>query len=725
MVASRAFRLALMAISSLLPPAVTAAQAAQTPVILSISVGDAGACQLITVSFSHLVVMTAQFPPERGRDVAIGLDIIEADTDTASIPAKEPGTVVPGNGAGLQSAIWDMNAQIRGLQLRFEAPVSYHVTRSGDARSLEIFTTFDGPAANCGVARDEGAHSSPLREGKSALKSGETERAIALLTKAAESGTTGDRKEAEEMLGLAYERADRLPLARATYRAYLARYPAGADAERVKQRLANVEAALEADAQADIASRKSHQLETSPGSKAALRGTIIEDRPPGGTASGTAASEDWSWDLSGTAGQFYYRDDGFGDEWSRSRIAHTVNRNEIVSSVDVRLEGRKGDLEITSRFTGYNGTALQAGESDGTAVTTAYVEMRNRLNGLSARVGRQTRYGGGVFGRFDGAQLGWQATDHVLLQVVAGSPLYYGNDAPFANDRLFAGASIDLATRDKAWALSLYAFDQETPAIVDRRAIGGELRYTRDRFSAMGAIDYDIHFGEINSASASANWDLREDVSVYASLEYWHSPFLLTSNALIGQATSDLADLIAKAGAHDVEMLAGDRSSTATSASLGIAYDVTPDWQLGLDATIADYSGTPASGGALAIPATGLEFYVDARVSGANVCQPNDYAGLSLILISAEDATSYIADTQYRFPIGDAWRLSPRLRLTWRDMAEGSQFLVMPSFNLSYQFDDHSSIEAEAAVQWQKEFGSIKSDPPTDVLLTIGYRYSF
>ncbi len=79
-----------------------------------------------------------------------------------------------------------------------------------------------------------------MNEAKDALRDGELERSVALYTRALQMTGAGHRREAREYLGLARERNGQVAHARAEYEAFLAEFPEGTDAERVRQRLAGM-----------------------------------------------------------------------------------------------------------------------------------------------------------------------------------------------------------------------------------------------------------------------------------------------------------------------------------------------------------------------------------------------------------------------------------------------------------------------------------------------------
>jgi hypothetical protein len=158
-----------------------------------------------------------------------------------------------------------------------------------------------------------------------------------------------------------------------------------------------------------------------------------------------------------------------------------------------------------------------------------------------------------------------------------------------------------------------------------------------------------------------------------------------------------------------------------------MTYDLSKFWQLNLEGTIADYSGTPASGGVDKIPDPGVEYYLSLDLNGTSIFKDNDYLSMGLRFLDSSYYASYIADLSLRYPLNDEVRLTPRLRLAYRDgkKSVANQFLVMPSLGVTYRLSDHWSLESEAAVLWEDNDTAAGHDQNTDVRLAFGYRYEF
>lgn len=716
------------------------AEPAYESLLSTVSVRALAQCAVIDVAFNRPVNYAGHFPPNRGLELMVRLEPLGAEqTPEMRDPRGESASVLSGNAAGLVSATFDAGRANPQLRLTFEHPVRFAISRDTDPRHIIITMRADGDPGDChsgGSGSDEssGDAASALADGKTALAKKDYSRAVALFTKAVSRGDGAVKRDAQEYLGLARERAGQLAHAEAEYKSYLKTYPKGAGADRVRQRLAGVTAAMDAEAEARFKSQKTDLQ--APGKSGAGEGgqDLVNGgtRTSGGKSDLTAPLDEkgWKWEAHGSAGQFYYRDDGFSDiAVLRGTLGdHSVHQNEIVSSGDLTLRGESEGSEVEVRVSGYQENGLDSIWDDSrTSVSTAYVDMKNKASGLSIRAGRQSRSGGGVFGRFDGALASWQVDQNFTLRGVAGSPVYYKSVEPFADGRYFYGASLDMALSDKSLSATLYAIEQDIHDIIDRRAIGAELRYAKRNVTAYGGLDYDIYYGEINSAYISGSWLPTKELTIYGNADYRHVPFLLTSNALIGQSVDSLSDLIDLFGRDATEQLALDRTALAETVMAGASYKLTEDWQVALDATIANYTGTPASGGVDAIPDPGTEYYVSGQISGTNVFTENDYLGIGLRFLDGTSYRTYMADAGLRYPVNDDLRLNPRLRVAYREgkSTDQQQILVMPSLGARYKVADHWVLELEGAARFEDNWSPMGNSQNLELLVTAGYRYEF
>ena len=761
-------------------PAGVMAQGTLDRFLSSVEVSSAGKCNRIDIRLNRPASYVGHFPVNSGTELAVRVEPLgtEQTPDEQKIPLRESANVPAGNAAGLNSVAFDVTTSGGPvIRLVFGHAVSFRVVMDTESRHIRVDESEKSNTASClGVSKSEGksdaesdaaaktnapsASADPVAEGKKALAAKDYARAVGFFTKAVTEGNANAKQEGQEMLGLARERAGQLVHAKAEYETYLKLYPKGAGAVRVRQRLSGVEAAEQDDAETQFFEHNKARLggaavpdksgqAKSPGSTNLANNVVNNGN--GGVMGGLEQPESnlgtkvsrgepapdpnaWTWEKNGSVSQYYYRDDNFSssDILRGSMGTHETLQNEVISSADFYLHGENQIFDTSIRGATFNESGFGKQSDIGeTNVSTIYAEAKHKPSGLFTRLGRQSRSTGGVFGRFDGANVGWEVNKDLKLQTVVGSPVFSRNAKPFADDRLFYGASIDYTFPNQEWAGALYAIEQDVGSVIDRRALGAELRYTSKELFVYSALDYDVFYGELNSAYVSGTWNFKEGASIYGTLDYRHVPFLLTSNALMGQTVQELSSLVDLLGEDDVYNLALDRTAYSQSATVGISYPLSEQWQAAIDATIADYSGTPTSvnvlGTVLGTPDPGIEVYLSGQLTGTGIFTENDSMAFGLRYAENDTSRLYLGDLSVRYPVNEDLRINPRLRLSFRDgkTSDTQQLLVMPSLGLRYRLSKHWNFEVEAGMRWENDWSPGGNDQNTELLLNAGYRYEF
>jgi hypothetical protein len=613
-------------------------------------------------------------------------------------------------------------------------------------------------------------------DGQAQLREKNYARATAFFTKAVSIGAGKVKQDAQEMLGLSRERAGQLPHAQAEYKLYLENWPKSPGAGRVRTRLDAVRAAMDQAAEQEFNARRAaltpaepqngkSSLETPSASKSADAKEVLIDTEAvvdpdiktnqatkvdaaqtphvvtGGlidTGNGLMLNSKepvkdpnaWTWDLNGSLAQYYYRNDNFSstDPGSQKFDRHDVYQNEVFSTADAFLRGQNPDYDIELRTSLFNETGLgEMNDIQSTSIGTAYADLKSKNTGLSTRLGRQSKSTGGVFGRFDGALLGWQLNKEMKLSAYTGSPVYSRDAKPFADKRVFYGANVDYIFPGDEWAGSIYGIAQDISGIIDRRAVGTELRYNSKKVSVYSAVDYDLYFREINNAYLSTNWRVNEGTTIHGNVDFRRVPFLLTENALMGQNVDDLETLVSIWGDESVYQFALDRTASAKTLSGGISQELSENWQVSVDGTLAEYSGTPASGGVDAIPPPGMEYYVSGQLNGTNMLRENDTITFGLRYSGSKTSNFYMADAYYRFPVSEDLRISPRIRFSLRDSktTDQKQYVVVPSVASRYRVNKSWSFETEIGMRWEYLVTSVSTTQSVNVSATAGYRFEF
>ena len=393
----------------------------------------------------------------------------------------------------------------------------------------------------------------------------------------------------------------------------------------------------------------------------------------------------------------------------------------------MNAEWRTGSVRNKARFSGTLEDGFEDGDGDIGSVASAYLDSAIPGWGVSTKIGRQSRNTGGVVGRFDGALASYQATDQVRFNVIGGSPVEHRRDLPYANDSIFYGVSADIGPVLGGFDSTIYAIEQQTDGLLDRQAIGTELRYTDDTTSVFGLIDYDVHYDEVNMAITTASWTAPDKSTISASADYRKSPFLLTQNALQGQTAGSLSDMLTFLSEEEIDQLALDRSATARTFSVSYSKPLSEMFQVTLDATLANISATPASGGVEEVAASGNDYYYSALLLANSVLRENDAFTLGLRYADRQSSNTYAVDVSSRYPVTSALRVSPTVRLSYREgeVTDFTEWSVLPSVRLNYAWMDDVGLELEAGAKYtERQEGTATSDD-LEYFFIVGYHYDF
>lgn len=671
-----------------------------------ISTGDGAATIEVRFSCAHRYIMHA--PEGAAARAEIVLERLErCGSAVRDEPLRESTRPAGREAAGLLEVEYQARDSVEAqLVLQFERPVRFGVQPESDPRRLRIFVATDQPApmaapVTTGVAPPAAAASRSLTdeqlatliaEARAGVLAKDYPRVVQLCTKLLAEPEHANSQEAQELLGLARERNGQFAHAVAEYRRYLERYPQGEGAERVRQRLAALTTAGEA--------------------------------PKAGIGTVAASDSPARWDAYGGFAQYYRRDaydfDGQGS---------TTTQSSVLSDADFVVRRRGERVDFSTRATvGHLWDLL--GEDDGTGdqgrIYNLYADFNDQQWDAAARLGRQTLRSSGVLGRFDGAHLSWQMRPATRLNLVTGYPVYLPSDSPDST-RVFYGVSADFTGVFDGTDASLFYNTQEVDGIEDREALGGELRYFDERRSLVAMIDYDIGYSELNALMALGNWTFENRININAMVDYRHSPFLTTENALIGQSVSAVDDLLRTLTEDEIRQLAADRSAEMQTYGLGIAAPVSERFQVSADVTVTQLEGTPASGGVPEYPDLGTEYYYYVSLIGSNLFVEGDVSILGLRYTdgdTAETATLYV-DTRY--PMGERLRINPRLALSLRQVAAGDadQWLARPALRLFYRMAKRWQFEMDIGGEWGSSDTSAGSTDTTGWYVYAGYRADF
>lgn len=532
-----------------------------------------------------------------------------------------------------------------------------------------------------------------LDAGKEALLAENYSRAVQVYTRLVETADAETSQQALEYLGLARERNNQLAHAKTEYEKYLTLYPSGEGAERVKQRLAGVLTA------------RSTPKEKLRKAKAQSIGRPF-----------------WQTEVFGSLSQFYDRDESY-----TNNADAVVNRSALSTDLDLNARFRSDNFDIRTSFVGgYENDFLNDDDSE-ERISSLYVDILAHKPGLSTRIGRQSRSTGGVLGRFDGALLSWQAFDKVGINLVGGYPVASSSDIEIDTTRPLYGISFDLGTIADRWDFNTFYISQNVDGIIDREAVGGEVRYFHPAFSFFSLVDYDVSYSQLNTVLFNGNWSMTEKTTLNFSTDFRKSPILTSSNALQGQTANSIDELLQSYTETEVRQLALDRTATSRSYTLGITHSFNTQLQVSLDATMSKLSGTPTSGGVDGYDGTGYEYYYSLQFIGSSLLKEGDIAIIGLRYSDTSTASTYSANINTRYPITSNLRINPRFLIDYRTVngSSSEQLKFRPLVRLEYRWKRRYNFELEGGLEFSTDETSTTVDDRRGYFLTVGYRIDF
>ena len=545
-----------------------------------------------------------------------------------------------------------------------------------------------------------------LTDARKAMDAHDYPTAIALLTKLQRQPEYPDRARAQELLGLARERAGQLAHAKAEYEEYLRRYPQGEAAERVTFRLRILRAA--------------------------------EAKARTGRSAGDDAG---GWQLNGGFSQTGRYD---GSRESNGTLptntpvppAPQINENALFTDLDVFARRRGESYDWVARLSaGYDKTFGQdtTGTVDPTRVSLASLEVLDRPLGLLARIGRQAYNQDGVLGTFDGLFVSWQFRPSWALNVAAGYPVEQLQLAPQTEEH-FETLALAYTPPGAHWDASVFVAHQRFQELTDREAVGANMRYLASNLSLVAVFDYDIFYHSLNTASLLGTLQLPARWSVSVDAERRNSPVLTTRNALIGQPFTDLTQLQQVATDDEIYQWAQDRTPVTTNYSLTASRPIGSRFVFTGIVNASSTGATPASGGVAAVPASGTLMTYQAQLYASNIWKTGDFNVLTFTHSNTEIGKVDSISTNLRFPLGTAWRLGPRFAVDRLSGAtDGSTSITyIPSLLTEYQrgrglfqLDVGAELGKREALLQLQNGAFVQAQNTTRYYVSLSYRIDF
>lgn len=509
---------------------------------------------------------------------------------------------------------------------------------------------------------------------------------------------------AQELIGRVRLRMGDAARARIEFETYLKLYPDGPGAARVKRELAALAPPPAADA--------------TPGADTA---PARDPRAP--VVAGSASLFHY-----GGNGQLRSRDfqdspvSGLPQQVGEATLSSDRTR-QLYGDVDLswrqRADGR--DLRFVARDSYLRD--FERPDKSRNRLSALYADYRALTDGWGVKLGRQSPTGGGVMGRYDGAQGYWMARPRFKLGAVAGQPV----DPWFESKRRFAGVSADLELGRSA-GVGVYAIGQTIDGVLDRRALGLEARFFDSGASVFGQFDYDNLFRKVNIASVTANLVL-EDGTVFNLLADRRAlqPLALGNALTFGDGTGTLYTRIGdRLAVTPVEVLREQVARITpyvTLGQVGMTKPLNPKWQLGASVQTTTVGAIPpladVPGYEEGRPATGRVISITGQVIGLNLYSARDTHVLSTTAISSTALDAVVLSYNLSSLVAEVWLLEPSLQF-YRDRnnAGGNQQRWTPGLRASWRGAKRWTVESALTYEIGRTDSTIAGDGTTPATTT-------
>ena len=503
------------------------------------------------------------------------------------------------------------------------------------------------------------------------------------------SGENKYSQESLELLGLSRQRKGQKAHAVDSYEKYLLLYPEAEGSDRVRQRLAGLLTASKA-----------------PRQKIRMSTTEEKDEVT----------------IYGSLSQFYQ-----SNRTSIDDVGAISTLSQLITFFD--LTTLHGTTKFDHRYQITSDHVYDFIDSDDDSefrFIEAYYEFNYRKTGSSGRFGRQRLLIGGLLKRFDGLSAGYQFNPGMRLNVLGGFPVDIDNKSSINKHKTFYGFTFETGTFLDHWSMNLFYFDQDNDGLTDRNSIGTEVRFRDGGKLLYGLVDYDLFYEEINILQLNTNIVFDHGRTAYMNAFLRKSPLLSTDNALIGREEQSIEELEKVLNHEQIYQLARDRTANSETVTVGGSQSLSEKFQVTADVTFAHVDATVASGGVLATPDTGTDYFFSTQLVANNFWMKSGTGVLGVRYYDTDlsSTISLIANT--RFPVTRNWRINPRLQFDSRKLNDGqSQQKLRALFRTDYRYLNDVRFDFEVGYDEASGESTGQLLGSNDLFFTLGYRWDF
>ncbi|MBI5006935.1 MAG: hypothetical protein HZB95_07385 [Nitrosomonadales bacterium] len=531
-------------------------------------------------------------------------------------------------------------------------------------------------------------------QGRDALAAKNNEAAVEAFNKLLLLPPNDFTQDAQEWVGVARERADQKERAKIEYELYLRLYRDDEGAARVAQRLAGL---------------------SGQGADQGIVETAEKKQQARWTTFGSLSS------------RYYYGKSKIESTQVFNGVSETTStsltdQSMLITSVDASERYVSDEYDGRLVFRDVNTKNFLANQSGQNRVYSAYGEIKGRTQDYLLRVGRQSSYGGGVLGRFDGLAGSYGNPEDMRYNAVAGSLADYSQ----GSKPRFVGASVDKGP------FSFYGINQTVDGTLDRRALGTEWRYFEDKNTAYALLDYDTYFRAVNAAQFMGTLGALGG-TVNFMVDHRKTPSLSIRTALNGATTSSINDLLQTMSASSLRDLALARTATSNMGQLGLTVPWRDKWQVGGDVrlsnttglTASSVPGTPAAGTQPALPGRGTEKAVTLQLIGSGLYREGDIWSASTSFSSGvATGNSIYFYNHSQFVSG--WMMDASLQLyNQKDQLGGTTKRTYPMVRGSYRLKEQIFLDVDGGLELTNYSGPQVTTKTTRYSLSGGVRWDF
>ncbi len=677
---------------------VNAASVAEKLILQGIQITEKATAVELQIDFTQPLQYVRHFPLNAGEILQIQLQATVDLSIKDSASARRESMLPPVNDiVPLLNVIYE--GSVPGgpfLTLRFRHVVEYVLSEGPGGKSVIVSVKKNTAGMTAGA---EGESTLPsdqkldgmMEEVRQALARDDPGRAIQLLGKLLQLPDHKYSQDARELIGVAREKKGQIARAKLEYQEYLRLYTAGEGAERVRNRLAAIELA---------------QVEPREKLKEVKAKTTAEI------------------DTYGRFSQRYYQD------ITKTDANGTTQRSLLTSFLNFSGRYRGEEYDVRGFFNGHHMHPMQGGGEDEYEPNTAYFDIKNRPQKFSAVLGRQSSNKGGIFGRFDGVLASYEFLPKYELTATFGKPVAFSSSSDIGK-RIFYSAALSAASFVENWNGNGYYIQQEIEGVLDRRAVGGDVRYADKVYSAFASVDYDVSYQLLNLVFLRAGWKVADQTRVDVNYNLRQSPLLFTSNALQSEF-SEFKALQAVAGESAMRDKARRVSSLSRLLTVSVVYDVDQNNQINADWTRSSIDGKPeivslkAADPIPAQPKYGPENTYSVQYITSNYFVERDLHFFGGSFSKGEDRSYAALFLRSRFPYGEHWYIGPRIQLDRTQNAINNSQVIHPSaaLKLDYRWKKQVSFEVEIGYDIDRYSGDSNADASRTTLY-FGYDVDF